>query len=213
MFDSGANFTASRKAGRKSLAGFDKLTGWMHIGLATPTSSSHDRPCAFRSRNLQAETLLPVSFALPMSNCRLPFSNRACNSLLVTRFRTLLVVLLALLWAPVTSHCLLERLPGLDFLSCCPHDPGQCEDKEKDCETDSCAVIEQGLYKLQEHSDLIPKPQTAAAAFLLDFVFSPMRIDSREESVQPMPPSPPLSSAWQFIYRAAVPVRAPSLLA
>ena len=80
------------------------------------------------------------------------------------------------------------------------------------CETDSCAVIEQGLYKLQDNVVIVPKPRTTAA-FLFDFILSQTEIDSGEEGAQQAPPSPSLKSAWQFVYRTALPVRAPSLLA
>lgn len=125
-------------------------------------------------------------------------------------------MILALLWAPVTSHCLLERLPGFEFLSCCQHDESDrtAGHEQEDCSGDSCAVVEDGFYKIQDNGDAVPAP-TLTIAFLLE-VLSEQRLaanDSSGDVLRAALPPPTLQACWRFSYRAAVPVRAPSFLA
>ena len=122
-------------------------------------------------------------------------------------------MMLALLWAPITSHCQLERVPSFEFLSCCTHDADECADKEKDCETDSCAVVEEGSYKVQDNDDAVPAP-TLAPAFLLNVSAQEQAVAGlRGELFRPGLPPSTLEPSWRFSYRTAVAVRAPSRLA
>ena len=116
-------------------------------------------------------------------------------------------IILALFWLPITSHCLLERLSGLEFLSCCTHAAEPCANEEKDCETDACAVVEEGFYKVQDNGDLLPERVFQSSLLLPDIFLA--------ESVKCLPPSrevsrPELTASWQFAYRASLPIRAPS---
>jgi hypothetical protein len=129
----------------------------------------------------------------------------------VTRLRAFFAVALALVWAPVTSHCLFEKLPGFDFLSCCTHNDAAAPHGDDDCSNDACATVEQGFYKLKDNGDIVPQPGLAIA-FFLDAVALQVTVkDSGGEAVRTARPPPHLAPAWQFFYRAAVPVRAPSL--
>lgn len=120
-------------------------------------------------------------------------------------------LVMALLWVPVTSHCLLERLPGLEVLSCCTHEAEPCEGEEKECAADSCAIVEEGFYKVQDNSDLVPEPMLLSSEFLVDLASNLALRDPGPESREVSPPQ--LSASWRFVYRTAAPVRAPSLLA
>jgi hypothetical protein len=134
----------------------------------------------------------------------------------VTGLRAILAVVLALLWAPITSHCLLERTPGLEFLSCCQHEQGEQKagHEQEDCSDDPCAVIERGFYKIQENQDAVPAP-ALIAAFLVDVVPEQGQVvrDARGEVLRAALPPLNLQASWQFSCRAAGPVRAPTLLA
>ena len=114
--------------------------------------------------------------------------------------------MLALLWAPVTSHCLFERLPGFEFLACCDHEETSAPHEDEDCSTDACAVVEAGFYKLQDQEDLV----VAALELELDVFGTVPKI--HDVVVTASQPPPDLAVAWQFAYRAALPVRAPSSL-
>lgn len=125
---------------------------------------------------------------------------------MVKRFRTVLLMLLALLWAPVTSHCMFERLDGFDFLSCCTHEEETAEPahhEEEDCSTDACAVVEEGSYKLQDHDDLL------ASVTEVSYQARPKRTDTMVGGARP---PPDIAVGWQFSHRAAPLIRAPSSL-
>jgi len=121
----------------------------------------------------------------------------------VKRFRTALVLLLALIWVPVTMHCALEGVPGLEFLICCEHDDA-APHQDDDCEADACAVVESGFYKLQDDEALV------AACSELD-VFD---YELKNETAAFCASQPPadLTAGWQFSSRAALLPRAPSCL-
>jgi hypothetical protein len=112
--------------------------------------------------------------------------------------------MLALLWAPITSHCLFERLPGFEFLSCCVHEDASGPHEDEDCSADACAVVESGFYKLQDHEDLI------VAAVELDDFSGQLLIQDVVTTLSR--PRPTQSIGWQFSQRAALPIRAPSFL-
>jgi len=114
---------------------------------------------------------------------------------------------LALLWAPMVSHCDLEHLPGMAFIACC--DLPQSEpSQDDDCDTDVCATVESGYYKTEEQAVSAPAP------CLIALLVSPLlAAPSREEfSPPPIPASirEDLPSRWVFLLRQALPSRAPS---
>ena len=128
-------------------------------------------------------------------------------------FTKAMAALLALVWLPVVNHCDLEQLTGLELLAChgtsdsAPH-------QGNDCETDSCAVVESGHYKIEDQSTSVPV-QILAPGFLLASA-------SSEQIAAALPPAqrpatahsqPGLSQDWQFTLRAAPAPRAPSAFA
>jgi hypothetical protein len=125
----------------------------------------------------------------------------------VRRANALMALILAVLWLPVTMHCSLEALPGLEFLICCAHDDTAAPHEDDDCEADACAVVESGFYKLQDHEDLV--------AVSGDFeVINSFHSNDTESGVgQGVPAEPhPECVGWQFSSRAAPLPRAPSFL-
>ncbi len=117
------------------------------------------------------------------------------------------------LWVPATSHCRLENLPGLEFLSCCQH-AGAAKSPthhDTDCATDGCVAVESGLYYKADPTHAAPEAPLPALVIPL------VSMADTDPPRRPMPPpspstSPPvLSRTWQFALRAAPAVRAPSL--
>ena len=112
------------------------------------------------------------------------------------------------IWLPATNHCRLEQVPGLAFLICCEHDQS-APHQDNDCETDSCAAVEEGLYKTEDCQIAVVAP-----FFERPLLSSSTIPDSRKES-QFVPGflaanSFELPATWQFTLRAAAPPRAPS---
>lgn len=123
--------------------------------------------------------------------------------------KTVLILLLTLLWAAASNHCKLEQVPGLTFLACTDH----AEDvpvEDRGCDTDGCS-FEVQLYKTENAQASMPAP-----TFLFIFSLSPL-VDELSASAAAsdfLPDSAPvvLPRVWQFSYRTALPPRAPSLL-
>ena len=83
--------------------------------------------------------------------------------------KTILTLLLATLWLPITSHCLLfESANGFAALSCCSH--AEMADNlghhEDECATDSCSIVEDAQYKSSQQRLTVP-PLTAWTSTML----------------------------------------------
>ena len=123
----------------------------------------------------------------------------------VHRLKTGLVLVLALLWAPITWHCQLEAVPLLEFLTCCDHEEPDAPHQDADCETDGCAVVESGNYKTPEPQLFVSPP--LAVSFVAAIRFWS---DADSEAIAATPP-PVDCRIWQFTFRTALPPRAPNL--
>ena len=123
--------------------------------------------------------------------------------------KTMLILLWALVWAPLAAHCQLEVATGAHFLSCelrgaAPSDPlSHCHDT-------GCCAWESGHYQL-------PQNQAPINPIFLA-VISSARITDLDDDLSPcmsvvrLTPAPPeLQTSWRFFFRTALPVRAPSL--
>lgn len=121
--------------------------------------------------------------------------------------KRLLPVLLALLWAPLAVHCELEALTGWDLLHCetvadHPDSPAHCGDE-------ACRGVESGLYQLPPDQLFVPPVFISVMTPVIeDLLLSPVR---EPEYIQEGP-APDLPRPWQFVFRAALPSRAPSVI-
>jgi len=117
-----------------------------------------------------------------------------------------LALLMMALWVPATSHCDLERLPGLQFLAC-EDEADRGSHSSDDC-ADACATLESGFYKTEE------RPLTILTPILSVLCVPPVLTDEPGGTAHcPALDSPTLrriSQAWQFSFRTALPPRAPS---
>lgn len=113
------------------------------------------------------------------------------------------------LWLGATNHCKLEEIPGLNFLVCCDHEAG-APHQDEDCDNDTCAQVEDGLYKTEDS-----KVAALPPGLLLVGCLSPAaeeRSPSRFQIVGFCTIAPPeLPVTWQFSSRTALPPRAPSI--
>src|SRR4051812_3003890 len=69
---------------------------------------------------------------------------------LMKKVHKLTALVFVVLWVPITSHCQLEKVPGLEFLHCASDTPGN-----SDCQGDGCQVIESGFYKISDNSAVV----------------------------------------------------------
>ncbi len=123
--------------------------------------------------------------------------------------RTLLTLVLVALWPLVTSHCDLEALPGFAILACA--DEPEATHADKNCETDTCASVESGFYKIEDAQPMVPTPSLVPSDLLTSILLSPAE-PARSWPPRSDPAPPELPQSWQFTFRTALPARAPSLV-
>jgi hypothetical protein len=122
----------------------------------------------------------------------------------MTLLQKIVAVMFVALWLPTTMHCSLEKLPGLQFLQC------STDTADNECKDDGCRIVESGLYKVSENSTIVPVP---VFGFVIFNVLAELEISSASDfSIATAPTAAALPQRWQFVHRAALPVRAPSQL-
>jgi hypothetical protein len=121
----------------------------------------------------------------------------------------MLTLMLVALWPLVTSHCKIEQLPGFGFLACVGEKPEASH--QEDCETDSCAAVESGLYKTEDGRQTVPTPPASMSLILTASLLEAAQSAGADNVAVDVAPSD-LRTSWQFSSRAALPPRAPSLL-
>jgi len=125
----------------------------------------------------------------------------------VRRFQSIVFVLAALLWLPVSAHCQLEAIPGFEFLRCSVS-TADTHQSAKDCS--DCCALEKSQYKTEHFRLTIPTPD-----FLPVFSAPELPVSTAlpvEVSLGILTAAPPQwLKTWQFVSRTALPIRAPSL--
>ena len=124
----------------------------------------------------------------------------------VRRFKPIAFVLAAFLWLPLSVHCQLEAVPGLEFLRCAV-ETADAPNPATDCS--DCCAAEKSQYRAEQVRLTIPTP------ILLPLFFPPplLAVPSRpaKTSVSLRTAAPPENSpSRHFIFRPALPPRAPS---
>jgi hypothetical protein len=120
----------------------------------------------------------------------------------VKRLHQIVGLVLLVLWVPITAHCTLENVPGLEFLKCATD-----SDQGKDCKGDSCTQLESATYKISDtHTDFLPSAFTALFAFVM------AEFPADEQPIAIIEAPPEISCSWQFSFRTALPPRAPSFV-
>ena len=124
--------------------------------------------------------------------------------------RVVVAVILALIWAPLTAHCQLETVVGLNFLQC--PSAGDCTTEgNSHCDDSSCCGWEAGLYKLPHNESSALAPLIAVSAGAVGNSFTGVLVTFPTElSIAATAAPPELLKSWRFFLRAALPVRAPS---
>jgi len=128
----------------------------------------------------------------------------------VRRLKAIVTVMVLAVWAVCTAHCTIENLTGASEPSCCkeeggqsgqvPVGPGQCV----------CSVIQAGGYVSHDNALLVPVP---VRCLPLGNILCDSEDPLRRTGVVEATLSPPeVVRSWQFCFRTALPVRAPSLI-
>lgn len=140
-----------------------------------------------------------------------PSSFGATERRVLRSVRQFLVLLLALLWVPLTAHCRIASLPGLEFLRCA-EEPGQHHDNGKASDEDcGCCIQEHGKYGCSRWEDPVTRQSgDLVASFVGPAPGAPLPPPAGDGVLTAAPPSPPGEPSWAFTRRLALPVRAPS---
>jgi len=128
--------------------------------------------------------------------------------------KAFLMLGLAIIWLPVSSHCLLiESSAALEFLACCTHTDTNAapEHHADDCATDPCAVVEGAKYKSSFQRVTVP-PLATQVTFELPPLCDSSLISASGGLHQSGAALAQLPVTWQFSARTALPPRAPSLV-
>ena len=123
--------------------------------------------------------------------------------------RTILAVLLAVAWMPLTAHCAIENVTGFEFLRCAPDEAGGTPCSP--CDSGSCCSWESVRYQLPEGQPAVAAPVVAALPEALAAVTEASSPEAAAAVPTVAPPEPP--TPWQFSLRTALPPRAPSPVA
>jgi hypothetical protein len=129
-------------------------------------------------------------------------------SMCVRFSRAVIAVILALVWVPLTAHCELESVTGLNFLQC--PSAGDCATEgSSHCDDSSCCGWEAGFYKLPRNESSACVPLIASRT-VDDLFAQEFDLSTTEVLVTSTDAPPELLKSWRFFLRAALPVRAPS---
>ncbi|MCI0534193.1 MAG: hypothetical protein L0Z50_03090 [Verrucomicrobiales bacterium] len=129
----------------------------------------------------------------------------------MSRVRNIVALVLLAAWPVMTSHALLQHW-GVIHVVHVDHDSG---DGSHEHETDNHAFADGGYLK-GSSSIQVTKPLSSVVRTPLSTAALLAPVFALQREVRPCGPSPPgaappeFSNRWQFSFRAALPVRAPS---
>ncbi len=123
----------------------------------------------------------------------------------VRLLRSILMLLLAVAWIPLSAHCELENMIGLEVLQCHPQGPSS---GASHCEDAPCCGWECGQYYVPAAQPLVTVPPSAIVPSTLTVREPGPTGGAFPEMPAAAPPDSP--RPWQFYLRAAVLPRAPS---
>jgi hypothetical protein len=143
--------------------------------------------------------------------CAIDFWSPRRSVLAVHRFRhSYLAAFLAVFWLFATLHCELEAAEI--FESHAVADQVCCDGGEEHCSHDGCQLVEGGHYSVNPAAK-VSSPQLALCYCLICLSIGAVEVEA-EDGYSPDYFERPLDwvPTWQFVQRAALSPRAPSLM-
>jgi len=132
----------------------------------------------------------------------------------VFSFRHFIAVVLLALWLPATQHCGLEAAGFFSMDGSHGTAAVCCNGSGTACSHDGCRVVESEVSKPTNEAIKVPAPSLLACACFIclqllipDMSAEPTLVVAEADRAQRWVP------AWHFVRRAALPARAPSLVA
>ena len=153
--------------------------------------------------------------AHPIVRPELTFVQQNARSRPVLPARKFLTALFALaLWLGATQHCNLEAAGILASHTDAVSEGGCCTGSDVGCASDGCESVENGAYRTASENVAVDAPAFVCCQCLicLSLDFSPVEVvkisGARTDLERPLDWVP----TWQFVQRAALSPRAPSLM-
>lgn len=122
--------------------------------------------------------------------------------------RTILALVLALAWMPLTTPCQVKDAFGLQVLRCSTVD-ARAPAGDSPCDSGICCAWESGQCQLPQGQPVVTVPLVTLLP-LVTAVFEPPMLTKADHDLL-TEPAVGRSKPWQFFLRAALPVRAPSI--
>jgi len=128
----------------------------------------------------------------------------------VQRIKAVAAVVLALVWWPAVSCCLIDASGLLGKQDCCSKEhshpasvPGNCDQP--------CGVLASASYLSQQNQLIVPAP---LGTLPIDVPFSLVELQRPAGIGRDVPATAPpeVAGHWQFSFRTALPPRAPSFV-
>ena len=140
----------------------------------------------------------PFNFAAASPQKKSPLNNIVNLSITppVNRWKAILSLLMLAVWLPATSHPLLE---GIGVIH-----------EQNSPATDSDHDAADGLVLLPSSVSSPVVNATLVCVLPVVVLLLPEPVETRPKHRMASGTSPPLPNVWQFVHRAALPVRAPS---
>jgi hypothetical protein len=126
----------------------------------------------------------------------------------VQRLKTVVAVVLALVWLPAVSCCLIDASGLFGKQDCCSKEHSHSVPGLGNCDK-PCGALASASYLPQQDQVLVIAPVVVPwfdGAHLLALAQRPVRVRRDFPATAP----PELAGHWQFSFRAAAPPRAPS---
>jgi len=125
----------------------------------------------------------------------------------LSKLTKIAAVLALIVYGLASMHCVLEAVPGFDFLKACCFVDG-APSAPKDCDSDEC-IVESGKYRAEEQVAAAPQPVLLPA--LLASMNGAQLPEAQVATLVVSESPPELPKVWQFSHRTALPPRAPCI--
>jgi len=127
----------------------------------------------------------------------------------VQRIKAAVALVLALVWLPAVSCCLIDASGLLGQRDCCSKEPAHSVPGPGNC-NEPCGILAATTY-LSLLDPLLVIPPVSVLLFDGTTSLWEVRQPAGIGRDQPATAPPELAGCWQFSFRAALPPRAPSL--
>ena len=123
---------------------------------------------------------------------------------------SVVAMVMLLVWLPAQGHCLLDRAGWTSDICCPESESAESQAPVSDpCSEKVCCNLDSPTFKVDDYRALFVGPHPTPVVVLP--MLAPIGTASLPSTCFLTFASPELPASWQFIYRTALPPRAPSI--